>query len=165
MGLFSFIGKALKGVSKVAGVIPGIGGTISKISGFAGGLLDHKKPMNKPMMRDPRLARGNMTQMGAGVGFTPQVLRATPILPGGAISTPSGIRASMGHTPPMSYGGGSRRRGGGLRALGVAAGQGRRKRRRKSAARASGRKRSASGRRLKFGSAAWRARYMKRRRR
>lgn len=162
MGLFSFVGKALKGISKVAGVIPGVGGTISKVTGFAGGLLDHKKSMSKPMMRDPRLARGNVTQSGYGVGYTPQVLRGTPILPGGAISTPGGIRPPNGKAPPLSFAGGSARRGGGLRGMTAAA---RRRRGSSSAKRSSSRKRGTSGRRLKFGSAAWRARYMKKRRR
>lgn len=162
MGLFSFIGKALKGVSKVAGFIPGVGGTISKVTGTVGGLLDHKKPMNKPMLRDPRLARGNAVQSGWGVAMTPQVLRGTPIMPGGAISTPSGIVPSRGGAPPLSYAGGSRSRGGALRGM---TGATRRRKKRSSARRASGRKRSTSGRRLKFGSAAWRARYMKKRRR
>lgn len=159
MGLFSFVGKALKGISKVAGVIPGVGGTVSKITGFAGGLLDHKRSMSKPMMRDPRLARGNVTQSGYGVGYTPQVLRMTPILPGGAISTPGGIRPSSGGVPPKSFGGGSRSRGGRLRGMTAATG---RRKRSSGATKRSGKR---GGRRLKFGSPAWRAKYMKRRRR
>jgi hypothetical protein len=40
VGLFSFVGKALKAVSKVASFVPGIGNTISKITGTVGNLLD-----------------------------------------------------------------------------------------------------------------------------
>lgn len=150
MGLFSFVGKALKGVAKVAGFIPGIGGTISKIAGTVGGLLEHKSPMStvSAKMRQaqlgPSILRGKSSFSG---GFmTPGVLRSTPIMPGGAVSTPQGIFASSGAAPPATFG--SRR--------------GTTSRRRRSAAPAARKRRKA---RLKFGSPAWRKKYMGRARR
>jgi len=44
MGLFSFVGKVLKGVSKVASFVPGIGSTISKVTGTVGNLADTRRP-------------------------------------------------------------------------------------------------------------------------
>lgn len=147
MGLFSFVGKALKGISKVAGFIPGVGGTVSKITGTIGGVLDHKKPMSKPMpmVNRPALARGNAVQWGAG--WTAQVLRSTPVMPGGAISTPSGIYASNGSAPPAAFGG-------------TRAAPKKRRTVKRRKARAAPKRRT---RRLKFGSAAWRKKYMKKR--
>jgi hypothetical protein len=165
--LFSFVGKALKTVSKVAGFVPGIGGTISKIAKVGGNLLDHKRPMAKPMLTQPQVARGNVTQMG--YGYTPQVLRATPVLPGGAVSTPSGIRPADGKPTPHRFTAAERaqRRAANkvyareMRSQGPM--PGRRKKRTAATKRRSTTRRKSSGRKLKFGSPAWRKKYMKRR--
>lgn len=154
MGLFSSIGKALKGIGKVAGFIPGIGGTISKIAGTVGGVLDHKKPLSSAFEK-ARLAskrggvsvlRGNMPQAGAGSLLTAQGMRGSPVMPGGAVAGTNGISAANG-TPPRTYGGKSSGR----------------KTTRKAKARPKARKaarRSSSKRKLKFGSAAYRKKYL-----
>jgi hypothetical protein len=156
VGLFSSIGKVLKGVSKVAGFIPGIGGVVGKVTGFAGNLLDRKRPMSHGMtMRNPMLARGKV--LGGRSWMTATLMRASPVMPGGAISTTRGMATQSGAVP-LTFGG-----GGGVRSVSPmarAAGAVRRRKRRKAAP---ARKRST--RRLKFGTKAWRARYMKRRRR
>jgi hypothetical protein len=150
VGLFSFVGKALKGISKVAGFIPGVGGTISKVAKLGGNLLDRKRPMaSGPVQRNPMIARGNTTQ-GNWNGFPASVLRQTPVMPGGAISGPSGIMPSTGAAPPMMFG----------RSAGKAI---KRKRRKPAAARRRTSSRKRSSRRLKFGSPAWRKKYMRRR--
>lgn len=165
MGLFSFIGKAVKGVAKIAtgalkiggalGILPG-GGLIGKV---AGTLLGAKQPMSttalKFAVRSPQVMRGNATQAGAGAWTTPtfgyrpppSVLRLSPVMPGGAVATPSGI-APRSASPPAAYTGGY--------------GRTKPKKRRKSTAK---KRRRSSGRKLKFGSPAWRKKYMKRRRR
>jgi hypothetical protein len=151
VGLFSFVGKALKGISKVAGFIPGIGGTISKVTGAVGGLLDHKKPMASPVLKaagsgwNPMVMRGNSTQAGSGSLLTAQGMRSSPVLPGGAVATSSGPAPKMA-SPPRTFGGRS--------------GTTRRK------AKAKTRKKSTSTRRrttrkLKFGSKAYRKKYLK----
>lgn len=159
MGLFSFVGKALKGISKVAGFIPGVGGIVGKVAGIAGGLLDSKQPMSTTAakMRQASVLRGGSqsillrakSPMSGGL-MNASVLRSTPIMPGGAVSTPNGITASWGGSPPAMWGGGS----------GGAAPGKRRAPRRKPAARAKRRKAK-----LKFGSPAWRKKYLPKRRR
>lgn len=166
MGLFSFIGKAVKGVAKIAtgalkvggalGILPG-GGLIGKV---AGTLLGAKQPMSttalKFAVRSPTVMRGNATQSGAGAWRTPTfgyrpppaVLRLSPVMPGGAVATPSGI-APRSASPPAAYTGGY-------------GGPSKPKKRRKTTAK---KRRRSSGRKLKFGSPAWRKKYMKRRRR
>lgn len=159
MGLFSFVGKALKAVSKVASFVPGIGGVVSKVAGVVGNVLDHKQPMNTATVkaqifrskyggRNPMIQRGKSTLTG-GLP-TASVLRSTPIMPGGAVSTPSGIVASNGAAPPQSFGGGSATA---------------RRKTTKKRKKATTRRRTTTRRksRLKFGSKAWRKKYMKRR--
>lgn len=158
MGLFSFIGKALKGVAKVAGVIPGIGGTIKGIAGTVGNLLDHKAPMGstaKKAVAVLRLgtlgARGNATQGGYAGGMpTAPVLRSSPVMPGGAVATRSGM-APRTASPPRAFGGSSGKST---------------KRRKPTSSKRSFTKRSSTKRksRLKFGSPAWRKKYLKKRR-
>jgi hypothetical protein len=150
VGLYSFVGKALKGVSKIAGFIPGVGGSISKITGAVGGILSHKAPMSRPMVTRPQVARGNVT--ASGYGYTAKVLRQTPIMPGGAIATPHGIAPQQGGAPPATYGGAR-----------PAAKKRRAPARRRAPAKRKT-KRRATSRRLKFGSPAWRKKYMKKRR-
>jgi hypothetical protein len=157
MGLFSALGKALKGVSKVAGFIPGVGGVVGKVAGVVGNVLDSKRPMSTTGLktevlmrttggRRPTILRGTSSMTGGGL--TAAVLRSTPIMPGGAWSGPTGIVASNGAAaPPKEFGGSSSRRRPAKR-------RAKAKRRRKA--------------RLKFGSPAWRKKYLsgrKRRRR
>lgn len=163
MGLFSFVGKALGSVAKIGlGLIPG-GGIAKTALGLAGQLLQHKSA--GPMKSTP-LKYGVATAYGVPtlraqprpvlrnpmIQSTPAVLRASPVMPGGGIATSQGIMAPGGGLPPASYGG----RSGGPK----------RKRRSSSSRRSSrarsGKKSRASGKRLKFGSPAWRKKYMKR---
>lgn len=164
MGLFSFVGKALKGISKVAGFIPGIGGTVSKITGTVGNLLDHKAPMSTTTAKLSAISRygggagaqgvvymrGNAPQGAAGALNQPQVLRASPVLPGGAVATASGPMGKAS-SPPRTYGG--KRTS---------------SKRRKSTTRTKRKggttKRRKGTRKLKFGSAAYRKKYLKHRR-
>jgi hypothetical protein len=155
VGLFSFVGKALKGISKVAGFIPGVGGTISKITGSVGGLLDHKRPMSNPRVSNPMIARGKTWSRSSTPGFFgTRTIRMSPVMPGGAISTTRGMVTQSGGAIPLTFGGSS-----------TAMAPARRKRRKMARASARRRTRRASGRRLKFGSPAWRKKYMKRARR
>ena len=171
MGLFSFIGKAVKAVAGTAlGLVPG-GGLVKTALGVAGHLLAHKQPMStgaqkysvataygSPTLRaQPRIPNLNVYRRSTGVGYTPPpaILRASPVMPGGGVATSAGIMAPGGGVPPATYG--SRSSGGGKR-----------KRRssssRKSSRARSGKKRRSGGRKLKFGSPAWRKKYMKKRR-
>lgn len=77
---------------------------------------------------------------------TAMVLHASPVLPGGAVATSSGPKAPMVN-PPASYGGGG---GGGVT------------RRRKATTKK--RRKAGTKRKLKFGSPAWRKKYMGKRR-
>lgn len=165
MGLFSFVGKALGGIVKTAvGFIPGPAGSIAR-AGL--GLLSHKGgPGTSSSSKlhilgryPPNIARGNVTQGGYGGGLvlpgiagstrrimpSPAVLRLSPVLPGGAVATKNGP-APRTSSPPTSYAGSAR-------------GTGKRKRSRKRSSAKSSRKRSS--RKLKFGSPAWRKKYMK----
>lgn len=157
MGLFSFIGKALKGVAKVAGVIPGIGGTIKGIAGTVGNILDHKAPMGSVAKKaaavirlGPSATRGNVTQGGYNGGLmTAPVLRSSPVMPGGAVATSSGM-APRTATPPATFGG----------SRGTTS-----KRRKRTTKKAKRRTTTRRKTRLKFGSKAWRAKYLKKSRR
>jgi hypothetical protein len=167
VGLFSFLGKA---VGKVAGTALGLipGGGIAKQAlklggGLVGHLLAHKQPMSShgtklsvahsygvPTLR----AQPRPTFPGLGYG-TPQVLRASPVMPGGGVATSAGIMAPGGGLPPASYA--------------AKSGGGRKRKRKSTSARSSSRKRSGKkrgrgGRKLKFGSPAWRKKYMRKRR-
>lgn len=173
MGLFSFLGKAIGTVAKVGlGIATGnIGGAIATGAQSLGLLHGAKAPMSgTPLktalllrVRNPQLLRGNQTQsMPGGVrvngiaGSTrvlntnARILRASPVLPGGAVATPSGPAPQSAAAPPTVY------RGGGAK---------RKKHRsassRRSSTKRSGKKRSGGGK-LKFGSPAWRKKYMKR---
>ena len=162
MGLFSFVGKALKTVGKVAGVIPGVGSLVGGVTGTLVNLLDAKKPMSSPKMLTlsqamaKRRAAGYVPVIRAKTpGFfpTPRVQAASPVLPGGAIATPGGPVANNSATPAAGYAGAS-----------SAMAPVKRKRRKTAKKRKSGSRRKSGGRKLKFGSKAWRAKYLKRRR-
>lgn len=180
MGLFGFLGKAVKGVAKGLGSVAKVGIGVAKFgltSGLlpipggglagklAGTLLQKKTPMGstaaKITLRSPILMRGQSplryqkatTTTYGGTRPPAPVLRASPVMPGGAVATPSGIASRMS-APPWAYAG--------------AATAGPRKKRRRSKARtsrSSRKKRRSSGRKLKFGSPAWRKKYLKKRRR
>lgn len=123
--------RTIGGVAKLAvGVVPGVGG-------IAGRLLD--TGVGKLGAKAYRLGSS-----------TAQVLKASPVMPGGAVSTPGGMAPPMA-TPPAQFGGG--------RLSGVVK---RRRATKKKRAASSTRRR---GRKLKFGSPAWRAKYLKKRRR
>lgn len=172
MGLFSFIGKALGTVAKVGiGIATGnVAGAVGAAASGLGILGGSKVPLSGTAIKIATLGkfgadvlRGNATQSMPGgypitgiggtvrVGTTTaRILRASPVLPGGAVATKAGPVAVRGN-PPARYGGSSRSA----------------KRKSSSTARrsksSSGRKRS--GRKLKFGSPAWRKKYMKKSRR
>lgn len=167
MGLFGSIGKALggafKGVTKVAGfalksgLVPlPFGGTAGKL---VGALLHSKAPMGHTQLKlsiPPLVARGKtlrpVVKIGSSSVPTLTALRKSPILPGGAVATRTGVapRPLSGAAPAgLSAGGGTKR-----------------KRRRKGSASTRRKSRSSSGtkrrrsRRLKFGSPAWRKKYL-----
>jgi len=169
VGLFSFVGKAIKGIGKVVGgavkiaagaaklgLIPG-GGLLGSV---AGRLLASKQPMSstavKLAMRSPQIMRGNATQAGHSSAYNspygyrppPAVLRLSPVMPGGAVATPSGI-APRSSAPPGTFSGG----------------YGGAKKKRTKKRKATTKRRTTRGRKLKFGSPAWRKKYMKKRRR
>lgn len=182
MGLFSSIGRALGGVVRLAApiLLPGVGGQLAgaalgalgggggkpvgkagaKILNLAGALLASKRPMSHAPVkvatsRSPVMMRGNQTQGGYAAFSTPSfgmrpppaVLRMTPIMPGGAIATPGGL-APRGAAPPLMY-------------AGTRTTTKRRKRRsagKRRRARTTARRRG--GRKLKFGSPAWRKKYL-----
>jgi hypothetical protein len=179
MGLFSFIGKAL---GTVAHAIPGVG-QVYDVASTVGHLLSHKSGSggsttggkiailgklptavsrgNPTTVLANRVLqqRGNATQSQVSRAPAPiprQVYSETPTMPGGGIATRAGVMPPTSGTPPVSYG------GSGGRVV-------RRKRRASGGSSSrSGRKRStakrASGRKLKFGSPAWRKKYMHKRR-
>lgn len=168
MGFFSFVGKAIKGVAKVVGGVAKIaaplalGGPLGAAAGgILGNLLHSKSPMSSTPLKINIAGRAPISilraKAPAAPSYTPSVraLQASPVMPGGGVATPQGIMAPGGGLPPATYGG---RKGGG-----------RKRKRRSSSSRSSSRKRSGkkpggAGRKLKFGSPAWRKKYMKKRR-
>lgn len=171
MGLFGSIGRALggaiKGVAKVgsfalkSGLVPlPFGGTAGRL---VGGLLQAKAPTGHSQLKlqiPPLVLRGKTVRPTVAIGATrlPTItaLRKTPTMPGGSVATPRGIAPR-----PLS----------GAAPLGVTAGAGGttpRKRKRRKSAGASTRRRSRSAsarkrtrrRKLKFGSPAWRKKYL-----
>ncbi len=123
--------RRFRGIASIGlSVIPGVGGVTGKLLGTGVGRLGAKA-----------LKIGQSTAA---------VLKASPVMPGGAVASPGGMRPAMPN-PPARYGSG----GGGTR------------RRRSSSLVGRKRKRAGArrGRKLKFGSPAWRAKYLKKRRR
>jgi len=179
MGLFGFVGKALGGIGKVLGGAVKIGLGAAKVAGglglipggglvgkLAGTLLAAKRPMSSPKLMSPTLGYptlmrakpGALLPMAQGIlkrsVSTPRLQQMSPVLPGGAIATRSGPTVANG-VPPLNFSGSTS--------------TGRKRKKRRSSLRRSGRKRSGRKRRLKFGSPAWRKKYLghgrKRRRR
>jgi hypothetical protein len=168
VGLFGFVGKLLGGVAKVGLGLAGkiaplaIGGPLGGAVGtIAGSLLHAKSPMSSGPLKINVLGKFGVpitrgqnptpTRLPGGGLMTRPVLRASPVMPGGGVATSQGIMAPGGGLPPASYGGRK-------------ASSGKRRKRRSSSSRRSsharkGRKRS-GGRKLKFGSAAYRKKYL-----
>lgn len=122
--------RRFKGIASIGlSVIPGVGGVAGKLLGTGVGRFASKA-----------------VKVGQS---TAQVLKASPVMPGGAVASPGGMRPAMAN-PPARYGS-----GGGPRKRRLSSIVGRKRKR-------AGAKR---GRKLKFGSPAWRAKYLKKRRR
>jgi len=120
--------RKFKGVASIGlGVIPGVGGVAGRLLATGAGKFAAK-----------------VVRTGQS---TAAVLKASPVMPGGAVSTPGGMRPPMVN-PPARFSGSGR---GGTRKL----------TRRRKATSSPRRK----GRKLKFGSPAWRKKYLKRKRR
>lgn len=170
MGLFGSIGRAIggvvKGVAKVgtfalkSGLVPiPFGGTAGRL---VGGLLHAKAPMGHTSLklRIPTITlRGKSASMkpvtANGTRYpTATQLRRSPVMPGGAVATKHGT-APRPAVAPLSLGG----------SASSFPGERKKRRRRGSTStarksrRSSGRKRT-SRRKLKFGSAAWRKKYL-----
>lgn len=169
MGLFSFIGKAAKGIAHViggvaktavkvgsiglrAGLLPVPGGS------FLGALLGAKgSPMTTTAGKLGSIARLGVTGIRAQSTVRPSVsvpgpsvLRLSPVLPGGAVATSRGPTARSTGVPPATFGGGKISKPGRRRKSSSS---------RRSSGKRTGRKRS-TGRKLKFGSPAWRKKYL-----
>lgn len=170
MGLFGSIGRALggaiKGVAKIgtfalkSGLVPlPFGGTAGRL---VSGLLHAKTPMGHASlkMRLPTLTlrakSANMRPVVAGNMRVPTAtqLRRSPVMPGGAVATRGGV-ANRPAIAPLTLGG----------AISSGLG-GRTKRRKRRGTSTRSKSRSAYGRKrttrrkLKFGSAAWRKKYL-----
>jgi hypothetical protein len=160
VGLFSFIGKAIKGI---AHAIPGVS-QVYDVASAASSLLSHKHTIGTKS--GPKIA--TIARMGTGIsrGTAPgpvswnrptgnatqsmptrKIYTDSPVMPGGAIATMTGVAPAASPTPPMQFGG--------SRAAP------RRSAKRKKARSGGTTRKRASGRKLKFGSPAWRAKYVK----
>ena len=168
MGFFSFIGKAVKGVAHVVGSVAkvaaplALGGPLGAVGAKLGGsllgsLLHSKSPMSATPLKI-NIAGTNrsipiLRAKPGGMMSTPRIAAASPVMPGGSIATARGIMAPGGGVPPSTYGGSH--------------GTGRKRKRRSKSSRRSSHARSSrkhsGGRRkgkLKFGSAAYRRKYL-----
>jgi len=124
--------RTVGGVAKLAvSVVPGVGG-------LAGKLLT--SGVGRTAVKGVAAFKGGRSVM--------RQLAASPVMPGGAVSTPSGMAPPM-VVPPSDYGG--------RRTLSGVVG---RRRKRKATTTTKRRKRK-----LKFGSPAWRKKYQRKRKR
>lgn len=145
--------KVVGGVVKVGlSVIPGVGGVAG---GLAGKLLNAKKLAGASAIIDKAKTGGKIFNIAKGqFRSTAQVLRASPVMPGGSVATPYGPQsAPEGAFPPGYYGGG----------LSGFVKPKRRKPRKKAKPALRKRvttRRKSTGRKLKFGSQAWRKKYL-----
>lgn len=160
--IFKGIGKVVGGVAKIgvgalrSGLIPlPLGGVAGGILGRA--LLHSKAPMGTSALKlqiPPLTVRGKTLRPVVKIGSTSvptlTALRRSPVMPGGAIATRTGVasRPLTAAAPLGTTGGGTKRR---RKKTGAST----RRRSRSS----SGKKRSRS-RRLKFGSPAYRKKYL-----
>jgi hypothetical protein len=149
-------------VAKVAAPLA-LGGPLGAVAGKLGGsllgsVLHSKSPMSSTPLKINILGTNRSIPIlraknGTAAVSTPRIAAASPVMPGGSVATPLGIMAPGGGVPPASYGG-------------RATGKSKRKRRssssrRSSRARSSSKRRRGSGKRkLKFGSAAYRKKYL-----
>lgn len=170
MGLFGSIGRALggavKGIGKIggfalrSGLVPiPFGGTAGRL---VGGLLHAKAPGGHTALKlriPTAVLRGKSVSMKPiTVGTlrlpTATQLRRSPVMPGGAVATRSGV-APRPAVAPLSLGASSSSAVGGKK---------RRRKRHSASTRSRSRKyygkRRTGRRKLKFGSAAWRKKYL-----
>lgn len=170
MGLFGFIGKAVKGVAKGIGKVAKVGVGVAKfgltsgllpipggglVGKVAGTLLQAKRPMSTTAQKFPipisvLRAKTPSTTMRAGgrilSASVPRLQQMSPVLPGGAIATRSGPVAATGAAPPLNFSGSAPVK--------------RKRKKRSSSRRRSSAKRRGGKRKLKFGSPAWRKKYL-----
>jgi hypothetical protein len=167
VGFFSFIGKAVKSVAHVVGSVAkvaaplALGGPLGAVAGklgssLLGSVLHSKSPMSGTPLKINILGSNRSIPIlrakpGGMPVSTPRIASASPVMPGGSIATPQGIMAPGGGVPPSTYGG-SRSSGGKRRRRSTSS-------RRSSHARSSKKRRSGK-RKLKFGSAAYRKKYL-----
>jgi hypothetical protein len=155
MGLFSTLGKIVGGV---VSLVPGVGSLVGGIIAKGGQLLDAKKSMNRvaPLpvaVRDASRLISSMGSTGFGMNAMPVLrtsmakMRASPVLPGGAVAGRFGPQAQTGSALPASFGG---------------TGSQKRRHAKRSRRRATAAKRRAPRKKLRFGSPAWRKKYMRR---
>lgn len=172
MGLFGSIfkgvGKVFGGVAKVgigalkSGLVPlPLGGTAGRL---LGGLIHAKAPGGHTQLKlriaTPSILRGKSNTMRVSVSTphgtrtlpTAVALRKSPVMPGGSVSTRSGIVNRPSSGGPSTGGTGRKRKR--RRHYSDSVRSGYSGRRRKSGS--SGRRR----RKLKFGSPAWRKKYL-----
>lgn len=139
------------GVVKLAtSVIPGVGGLAGKA---AGALLGAKTVKNVGGLVDKLGGVNKLSQLSKNGRSTAMVLKMSPVMPGGAVSTPRGMEAPNPYGPPPPWWGAS---GSSTRRSSSTT-----KRKKKAPARrkATTRKRSTRGRLPKFGSPAWRKKF------
>jgi hypothetical protein len=89
VSFFSAIGKIFKSIPVVGNVL----GVAEGVVEAGASLLSHKQPMTKPIAILPRI-QGTSTA---------SILSASPVMPGGGISTPAGIMAAGFGRPPVAY--------------------------------------------------------------
>lgn len=149
--------KIVGSVAKVGlSVIPGVGGAAA---GIAGKLLNAKKLAGAANIIDKAKTGSKILGLAKReFRSTAEVLRASPVMPGGGVATPYGVEpAAYGAYPPGYYGGGM---SGFTRPKRRKPRKAATKRRSSTSKRTSSKKRRSSGRKLVFGSPAWRKKYL-----
>lgn len=147
-GWRKFKGAVGGALSIATSVIPGVGGLAGKLLAAKGTLGGIARTANKGFLIGKAVRRGkrvaSMGPLVASLTGTAAVLKASPVMPGGGIATPSGVVGATGGTPPRTFGG-------------ARAGTKRRKKRTSRLAGRLTRRRKKRGPR--FGSPAWRKKY------
>jgi hypothetical protein len=168
MGLFSFIGKAIKGVAKALPVV----GTVLDVAEGVGSVIGHKSRTPGSVTGAKGAALAKLQQQisrgkaptapvyarpgGVATAVPRQVYSQTPVMPGGAVATASGVVPAASASPPQVFSG----------SRGSRSSSRRRPRRAVTRVRSPApRKKRRAARKLKFGSPAWRKKYMKKKRR
>jgi hypothetical protein len=164
MGFFSFIGKAVKGIAKGVGAVAKVGVKGLSVAGglgiLPGGALVGKAAGALLAAKSPNTITATKVNAMGILGMAVPILRAktpmqrtvsapvtrvqqlSPVMPGGAVATAGGIMPASA-APPVSYGGRSTT-----------------KKRRTTSRKRKPAKRRTVKRRLKFGSAAYRKKYL-----